>query len=180
MLHGWYGRMSRVPARNMNVLPTGAWFALVSVTFIFCHNKRNLWETSRRTLLRQHTERGVNSEGRVDRYWSFSTVHSRHRLICAKKCVCSPFRSRMKTRSRKWRRGKRRKRAVWKRRTQRRIKYLNKGESLDWLYDLLRTLVEFCFRMKRVSWVFIARKKPNKAYCWSKLRLSPGSKPLKL
>lgn len=141
------------------------WFLWRAVsTSIFCHNKRNLWEASRCTLLQQHAERGMNSEDRVDRYWSFSTVHSRHRLICAKKCVCSPFRSRMKTRSRKWRRGKRRKRAAWKRRTQRRIKYLNKGKSLEWVYDLLCKLVEFCFRMKKVLRVFIARKKRNKAY----------------
>lgn len=156
------------------------WFLWRAVlTFIFCHNKRNLWEASRCTLLQQHTERGVNSEGRVDRYWSFSTVHSRHRLICAKKCVCSPFRNRMKTRSRKWRRGKRRKRAAWKRRTQRRIKYLNKGESLDWLYDLLCKLLEFYFRMKRVSWVFLL---PEKSWIKriAKASSSSGSKPLKL
>lgn len=51
--------------------------------------------------------------------------------VVLKKRLCSPFRSRSKTRSRKWRRGKRRKPAAWKRKTPRRIKSLRRGENSD-------------------------------------------------
>lgn len=130
MVNIWHSRISAVPARNVNVLPTGAWFSLVlvrcAVDVIFHDQEKSLKDilVYACSHTRTHTRGALCVFLRQN--WSFATVLL---LIWVKDCVCSCFRSWLTTRGRWLRRGKRRKWTTLKRRTRRRTEYLNKGEN---------------------------------------------------